>query len=79
MGENRRAVRRRAFKGGTIEFDHAAFSCAVRNLSEIGAALTVPCTKPIPEEFLLIMETGQITHRCRVIWRKENRIGVAFV
>jgi hypothetical protein len=78
MGENRRAVRRRAFKGGTIEFDGAAFSCAVRNLSEIGAALTVPYEKPIPEEFMLIMETGQIVRRCRVIWRKENQIGVAF-
>ena len=72
MDENRRAIRRRVLKGATIEFDRAAFSCAVRNLSEAGAALDVP------HEFTLIMETDQLSRRCRVIWRKENRIGVAF-
>jgi hypothetical protein len=77
MDENRRAIRRRVFKGGTIEFDRAAFSCAVRNLSEAGAALDVPHALAIPHEFTLIMETDQSRH-CRVIWRKENRLGVAF-
>jgi hypothetical protein len=77
MAENRRAIRRRVFKGGTIEFDRAAFSCAVRNLSETGAALDVPHEQPTPHEFTLTMETDQ-PRRCRVIWRKENRIGVAF-
>jgi len=24
------------------------------------------------------METDQLSRRCRVIWRKENQIGVAF-
>ena len=70
MDENRRAIRRRVLKGATIEFDRAAFICAVRNLSEAGAALDVP------HEFTLIMETDQLSRRCRVIWRKENQIGV---
>jgi hypothetical protein len=78
MDENRRAIRRRVFKGGTIEFDGAAFSCAVRNISEAGAALDVPYAQPIPHEFMLIMETDHLNRHCRVIWRKENRIGVAF-
>ena len=78
MVENRRAIRRRVFKGGTIEFDRAAFSCAVRNLSETGAALDVPHEQPIPHEFTLTMDTDQAARQCRVIWRKENRLGVAF-
>jgi hypothetical protein len=78
MDENRRAFRRRVFKGGTIEFDQAAFSCAVRNMSEAGASLDVPHTQSIPHEFTLTIVNDHLSRRCRVIWRKENRIGVAF-
>ena len=61
-----------------IEFDGGAYSCAVRNLSEAGAALDVPYALAIPHEFTLVMETDQVSRHCRVIWRKENRLGVAF-
>jgi len=78
MDENRKASRRRVLKSATIEFDQGAYSCAVRNLSEAGAALDVPFAAAIPHEFKLIMTTDQGSRRCRVIWRKENRLGVAF-
>jgi hypothetical protein len=77
MVENRRAIRRRVLKSATIEFDRGAYSCAVRDLSDTGANLDVPHALAIPHEFTLTMETGQPRH-CRVIWRKENRLGVAF-
>jgi hypothetical protein len=78
MDENRKASRRRVLKSATIEFDRGAYSCAVRNLSEAGAALDVPYAVSIPHEFKLIMECDRVSRRCRVIWRKENRLGVAF-
>jgi PilZ domain len=79
MDENRRAVRRRrVLKTATIEFDRRAYSCAVRNLSEAGAALDIPFALAIPHEFTLVMETDQVSRHCRVIWRKENRLGIAF-
>lgn len=78
MDENRKASRRRVLKSATIEFDRGAYSCAVRNLSEAGAALDLPYALAIPHEFKLIMETDQLSRHCRVIWRKENRLGVAF-
>jgi hypothetical protein len=78
MDENRKAIRRRVLKSATIEFDRGAHSCAVRNLSKAGAALDVPYALAIPHEFTLIMETDQASRHCRVIWRKENRLGVAF-
>jgi hypothetical protein len=78
MDENRRAIRRRVLKSATIEFDRAAYSCTVRNLSETGAALDVPYAVPVPSDFGLIMDAGQVRRRCRVIWRKENRLGVEF-
>lgn len=78
MAENRRANRRRVLKSGTIEFDRGAFSCTIRNLSEGGAALEVPYALAIPRGFNLIMHTDQVRRRCRVIWRRENRLGVVF-
>jgi hypothetical protein len=78
MEENRKASRRRVLKAGTIEFDHAAFSCSIRNLSEIGASLDVPWTQALPNQFVLVLETAEIRRRCHVIWRKENRLGVLF-
>jgi hypothetical protein len=78
LAENRRASRRRVLKNATIEFDRGAYSCAVRNLSEAGAALDVPYALGIPHEFKLTIETDQVSRHCRVIWRKENRLGIAF-
>jgi hypothetical protein len=78
LAENRRAIRRRVLKSAMIEFDRGAYSCAVRNLSGAGAALDVPYALAIPHEFTLIMETDPASRHCRVIWRKENRLGVAF-
>ena len=78
MVENRTAYRRRVLKSATIEFERSAFSCAVRNISEFGAALDVPSSFGIPDEFQLVIETNQVTRQCRVIWRKEKRLGVTF-
>jgi hypothetical protein len=78
MDDNRRTNRRRVLKGATIEFDRCAYSCAVRNLSEVGAALDVPFAVTIPHEFKLTIERDQIIRHCRAIWRKVNRLGVEF-
>jgi len=78
VDENRRATRRRVLKSATIEFDQGAYSCAVRNLSETGAALDVPYALAIPHEFKLIMASDQVSRSCHLIWRKDDRLGVAF-
>jgi hypothetical protein len=78
MAKNRRTYRRRVLKSATIEFERSAFSCTVRNISEVGAALDVPSSFGIPHEFQLVIETNQVTRQCQVIWRKENRLGVTF-
>jgi len=74
MDENRRTNRRRVLKSATIEFD----SSAVRNLSEVGAALDVPYAVTVPHEFNLTVHSHQMNWHCRVIWRRENRLGVEF-
>lgn len=76
--EHRNAPRHRVLKAGTIEFGGGAIDCVVRNLSETGAALEVPSPVGIPERFTLVVPQEHITRACRVMWRKEKRIGVAF-
>ena len=78
MDENRKASRRRVLKSGTVEFDCGAYSCAVRNLSRTGAALDIPHAVTVPHEFKLVIPTEHLSRQCYVIWRKANRLGVAF-
>lgn len=80
MLERRKEVRRRTLKTGRIIFNNrfSSIDCAVRNLSDHGAMLLVAGPHGIPDRFLLEMEEGMAEHACRVIWRDEKRIGVAF-
>ena len=79
MSENRIAPRKRVLKAGEIEFGGGAIDCVVRNLSETGAALSVESPVGIPAEFNLIVASDHVNRRCRLAWRKENRIGITFV
>jgi hypothetical protein len=74
--ENRIASRHRVLKGARIHFGGGAIDCTVRNISETGAALEVTSPLGIPTEFTLVTEDSQ--RPCRVVWRKEKRIGVTF-
>ena len=78
MSEHRIAPRKRVLKAGTIEFGGGTIDCTVRNLSETGAALSVESPVGIPSEFNLIVAADDVNRTCRVVWRKENRIGITF-
>jgi hypothetical protein len=77
LQERRKTVRHRAFKGASIEFGGGAIDCTVRNLSENGATLDVVSPLGIPERFTLHVKGDDVRH-CRLVWRKETRIGVEF-
>jgi hypothetical protein len=79
MDEHRVAARHRVLKAGTISFGGGdGIDCTVRNLSETGAALEVVTPLFIPDRFTLIVPTDQLKRPCHIVWRKENRMGVAF-
>jgi hypothetical protein len=75
---DRIAPRRRVLKAGSIQFGGGSIDCIVRNLSETGAALEVVTPLFIPDRFTLVVQTEQLKRSCRIIWRKQKRIGVAF-
>lgn len=74
--EHRAAPRHKVLKSATISFGGGAITCTLRNLSDSGASLEVTSPIGIPDTFVLQTE-GEARH-CRVIWRKEHRIGVRF-
>jgi hypothetical protein len=74
--EHRIATRHRVLKGARILFGGGSIDCTVRNISETGAALDVTSPLGIPTEFTLATDGGQ--RPCRVVWRKEKRIGITF-
>ena len=78
MSERRTASRKRVLKAGTIESSGGGIDCTVRNLSDIGAALSVASLIGIPTDFNLVVVSDQVSRLCRVVWRKENRIGIKF-
>jgi hypothetical protein len=78
MNEHRSAPRHRILKAGTISFGGGAIDCTIRNISETGAALEVVTPLFIPDRFTLVVQTAQLKRPCRIIWRKERRMGVAF-
>ncbi|MGA2998232.1 PilZ domain-containing protein [Bradyrhizobium sp.] len=76
--ERRATQRRRVLKGGSIEFDGRTVECVLRNISPAGAALQIDRRLCIPHEFKLNIPHGEISQNCRVVWRTEALIGLAF-
>ena len=52
--------------------------CTVQNITGGGARLKLSNTSGLPETFDLTFEHGRTRRPCRVIWRTDNELGVAF-
>ena len=79
MSEHRVAPRRRVLRAGIIDLGAGGtIACAVKSLSETGAALEVNTPLFIPDRFKLVIETEHINRPCQIVWRKEKRIGITF-
>src|SRR3954447_21492572 len=80
--EERRAIpRTRILKGARIILNRrsSTISCIVRNLTTSGARLDIASTAGIPAKFELSFENRCLSRRsCRVVWRGDDKIGVAF-
>lgn len=51
--------------------------CLVWDMSVNGARLTLSHNVPLPPEVSVLI--GNVTHRARVVWRKDPQIGVEFL
>jgi hypothetical protein len=75
--DKRRHPRNEVEQPGHVSFGGTSLGCQVRNISADGAAIDVENAAYIPERFQLVMSPGQVRN-CRLVWIKQNRIGVAF-
>jgi PilZ domain len=78
--ERRRQRRARTLKSARILFNqhHSVIDCTVRNMSPTGACLNVESALGIPEQFDVMFEADHTVRPCRMIWHKEQQIGVEF-
>jgi hypothetical protein len=52
--------------------------CTVEDLTSVGARLKLANTFGVPETFELTFEHGRTRRSCRVMWRTDDKVGVAF-
>ena len=77
--DDRRHVRRqRVLKGALVVFGafERVVDCAIRDLAEGGARLTLPTTVGIPETFHLLIPAEQKIAPARAVWRTSREIGI---
>lgn len=79
--ERRRETRRPVELSSVCEFDHGQqkMECKVIDLSNSGAQLSVEQAAKLPEYFTLYILPLNMVLDCRVMWRKENKMGVYFL
>ncbi|HUI95085.1 MAG TPA: PilZ domain-containing protein [Xanthobacteraceae bacterium] len=54
--------------------------CALCDVSQAGARIAVLAVDMVPDEFILRFSvSSDVSRRCKVMWRKEDEIGVAFL
>ena len=56
-----------------------ALQCVVSNFSNGGAKIVGVEPKAIPDEFMLRISPHGRPHRCQVVWRSKDGLGVQFV
>ena len=78
MEERRRGPRADVDEAAYISSHGSSTRCRVVNISAEGAAIDVPDPVFVPARFQLMTESDRVVRDCRIVWTKQNRIGVIF-
>jgi len=76
--EKRAGPRKTVLMSGAIEFAGITINCLISNISISGAAIELTNAHNIPERFDLVFKADDARIPCHVIWRQDERIGMAF-
>ena len=78
--ERRDVTRTRVSRSAKIILPRRApmIHCTVQNITSGGACLKLANTYGLPETFELTFEQGRTRRACRVVWRTNDELGVAF-
>ncbi len=81
MADHRHSQRQKSLLRGIVYFDNnpCAVECLVRDVSNIGARAKFVDLPPTAADWLdlQIPIKGQ-RHRCKIVWRSEDELGLAF-
>lgn len=79
-GNRRSEPRLRVYRGARIIFNngYAVFDCVVHNISGGGAMIEMETLLGVPRSFQIVLDQSEKGRPCRVVWRTESRMGVAF-
>jgi len=81
MVETRIAPRYRVDKRAVAEYGGDKYPCTVRDISATGAAIEFSDpvnTLPFAKGFNLIMKDDGLKLACRIVWKRDHRLGVSF-
>jgi PilZ domain len=76
--ERRSAPRRPVLMSGVIKFADVTVNCLICDMSISGAAIEVNNPQDMPERFSVLFKGDDTPLACYVVWRKADRVGVAF-
>jgi|KBSMisStaDraftv2_1062788.scaffolds.fasta_scaffold671424_2 hypothetical protein len=79
--EDRIAPRYKCEKRAIAEYGGDKYPCLIRDLSSTGAAIEFPDPVriiPIVKGFNLIMPEDGLKLQCRIVWKRDYRMGVTF-
>ena len=76
--ERRAIPRKPVLMSGAIQSAECTINCLICDMTISGAALDVTEPNNIPERFNLVFKADGTKIPCHVVWRQEERIGVAF-
>ena len=80
-GERRSEPRRPVELAGICEFgaDRQRLDCKIIDISNSGAQVKSDQVDKAPDNFRLYIQPLNLVMDCRVMWRKDNRMGVYFL
>jgi hypothetical protein len=81
MAERRPVARRRVLFGGLTVADlgRNTVSCQIRDLNQNGARIAISPLYNLPQDFYLIIARIHKGYKARLIWRKGDEAGLAFL
>jgi hypothetical protein len=54
------------------------YACSAYNFTRTGARIHSGTLGPVPMEFYVTFDTFRTIAKCRLLWRHQDRLGVAF-
>jgi PilZ domain len=80
MGDRRAVQRTRVLRCAMIILSHQpqVLRCTVENITSMGACLKLANGCGLPPTFDLTFDYGRTRRLCRVVWRRDDLLGVRF-